>query len=153
MLMDVFLIPVGQDRYELYCEPSTDSAGTESSLPAAGLVGRLRQRRDRVYAAGRGGAAEGGAAVRARVLANDVPPLGDPAVPPPIAALVMRALNVKLVRNLWTLKGQGAAIALLIAAGEVARRRLSAPLNRPSSFDRRVTSHATAPDERAASPG
>jgi putative ABC transport system permease protein len=29
----------------------------------------------------------------------------------------MRALNVKLARNLWTLKGQGAAIALVIATG------------------------------------
>ena len=29
----------------------------------------------------------------------------------------MRALNIKLLRNLWTLKGQGEAIAAVIAAG------------------------------------
>ena len=29
----------------------------------------------------------------------------------------MRALNIKLLRNLWTLKGQGVAIAAVIAAG------------------------------------
>ncbi len=41
--MDVFVIPIGRDRYELYCETSTDSDGLESA-PAAGLLGRLRHR-------------------------------------------------------------------------------------------------------------
>ena len=42
MLMDVFVIPVGRDRYELYCEPAAEIANPEA--PAAGLAGRLRHR-------------------------------------------------------------------------------------------------------------
>jgi hypothetical protein len=40
--MDVFVIPVGPDRYELYCEQafSRDSAST----PQSGIVGRVRTR-------------------------------------------------------------------------------------------------------------
>ena len=41
--MDVFVIPISRDRYELYCETSTDSDGLESA-PVAGLLGRLRHR-------------------------------------------------------------------------------------------------------------
>jgi hypothetical protein len=41
--MDVFVIPVGRDRYELYCETSTDSDALESA-PAAGPLGKLRHR-------------------------------------------------------------------------------------------------------------
>ena len=42
--MDVFLISVGRDRYELYCESSTDAEGTVESLPPSGVFGRLRER-------------------------------------------------------------------------------------------------------------
>lgn len=42
MLMDVFVIPVGRDRYELYCEPS--AANPDDAVPAAGFAGRLRHR-------------------------------------------------------------------------------------------------------------
>jgi len=42
--MDVFVIPIGRDRYELYCEPSGDSDGADEGIPATGLLGRLRQR-------------------------------------------------------------------------------------------------------------
>ena len=41
--MDVFVIPISRDRYELYYETSTDSDGLESA-PVAGLLGRLRHR-------------------------------------------------------------------------------------------------------------
>ena len=41
--MDVFVIPIGRDRYELYCETSTDSGALEG-LPATGVFGRLRHR-------------------------------------------------------------------------------------------------------------
>lgn len=44
VLMDVFVIPMGRDRYELYCEPSADPGAAEASPPAAGLIGRLRHR-------------------------------------------------------------------------------------------------------------
>jgi hypothetical protein len=42
--MDVFVIPVGRDRYELYCEPSSDAEAEEAVPPPAGVVGRLRHR-------------------------------------------------------------------------------------------------------------
>lgn len=42
--MDVYVIPVGRDRYELYCEPSVDPESTADSVPVTGIVGRLRQR-------------------------------------------------------------------------------------------------------------
>jgi len=41
--MDVFVIPVGPDQYELYCEQPF-SREHASSTPAAGIVGRVRQR-------------------------------------------------------------------------------------------------------------
>jgi hypothetical protein len=41
--MDVFVIPIGRDRYELYCEASTDGDVVES-VPPTGLLGRLRYR-------------------------------------------------------------------------------------------------------------
>jgi hypothetical protein len=40
--MDVFLIPVGPDRYELYCEQPV--SGDEPVEPSAGLFSRLRHR-------------------------------------------------------------------------------------------------------------
>jgi hypothetical protein len=46
VLMDVFVIPVGRDGYELYCEPSAEAA-PDASDPAAGFTGRLRDRFDR----------------------------------------------------------------------------------------------------------
>ncbi len=42
--MDVFVIPIDRDRYELYCEPSVDSDAPLESVPATGIVGRLRHR-------------------------------------------------------------------------------------------------------------
>jgi hypothetical protein len=40
--MDVFVIPIGRERYELYCEPSRETTMADPS--AAGLRGRLRNR-------------------------------------------------------------------------------------------------------------
>jgi hypothetical protein len=45
--MDVFVIPVGRERYELYCEPSAGTATPDPAEPAAGFAGRLRDRFDR----------------------------------------------------------------------------------------------------------
>jgi len=42
--MDVFVIPIGRDRYELYCEPSADADDDKDAVPAAGVIGRLRYR-------------------------------------------------------------------------------------------------------------
>jgi hypothetical protein len=44
--MDVFVIPIGGDRYELYCEPSGETTVGDDSAPATGLIGRLRDRFD-----------------------------------------------------------------------------------------------------------
>ena len=41
--MDVFVVPVGPDKYELYCETSPD-AGLPDEPPAEGLIGKLRAR-------------------------------------------------------------------------------------------------------------
>jgi hypothetical protein len=43
--MDVFVIPIGRDRYELYCESHTDPATTAADDPeASGLVGRISRK-------------------------------------------------------------------------------------------------------------
>lgn len=42
--MDVFVIPIGGERYELYCEPPADPETAADAVPAGGLLGRLRQR-------------------------------------------------------------------------------------------------------------
>jgi hypothetical protein len=43
MLMDVFVVPVGPDKYELYCETSSDGDVTQDPQQE-GLFGRLRNR-------------------------------------------------------------------------------------------------------------
>jgi len=42
--MDVYVIPIGQDRYELYCEPLVDPQSEADGEPSGGLFGRLRRR-------------------------------------------------------------------------------------------------------------
>lgn len=42
--MDVYVIPIGRDRYELYCEPPVDPESAAEAVPASGVLGRLRQR-------------------------------------------------------------------------------------------------------------
>jgi hypothetical protein len=43
--MDVFLVPLGVDRHELYCEPSDDDETTVGAeTPAPGFFARLRRR-------------------------------------------------------------------------------------------------------------
>jgi len=42
--MDVYVIPIGRDRYELYCEPGGESDADAEAVPATGLIGRLRHR-------------------------------------------------------------------------------------------------------------
>ena len=50
--MDVYVIPVGRDRYELYCEPTADAEFEADGEPPRGLVGRLwRQFSDTIRAA------------------------------------------------------------------------------------------------------
>ena len=40
--MDVFVIPVDRDRYELYCEPSIGQDAIAESVSPSGLIGKLR---------------------------------------------------------------------------------------------------------------
>lgn len=41
--MDVYVIPIGPDRYELYCEPSADPE-LAADAPQVGMIGKLRHR-------------------------------------------------------------------------------------------------------------
>jgi Mitochondrial K+-H+ exchange-related len=41
--MDLFLIPLGGDRYELYCEPHAIAAEPEPDAQVGGFVGRLKR--------------------------------------------------------------------------------------------------------------
>jgi len=43
--MDVFLVPLGAERHELYCEPSDDDeAAADTGAPAPGFFARMRRR-------------------------------------------------------------------------------------------------------------
>ncbi len=42
--MDVYVIPIGRDRYELYCEPSPEAESDADAVPTTGPLGRLRHR-------------------------------------------------------------------------------------------------------------
>ena len=45
MLMDVFVIPIGRDRYELYCEPSAEAPAADDGASAPpGFIARMRDR-------------------------------------------------------------------------------------------------------------
>ena len=104
--MEVFVIPIGRDRYELYCESSADAA-TESA-PASGMLGRLRRYFSAVLRS-----AEERQHRRCGVYAA-----GEEAEP---KAGVVRAVQYRLLgwigqriaeqRLLWSLRGQTAAVA------------------------------------------
>lgn len=42
--IDVYVIPIGRDQYELYCEPSVEPPSEVAGEPTAGIVGRFRRR-------------------------------------------------------------------------------------------------------------
>ena len=43
--MDVFLVPLGTERHELYCEPSDDDEATaDTGAAAPGFFSRMRRR-------------------------------------------------------------------------------------------------------------
>jgi hypothetical protein len=46
VLMDVFVIPIGRERYELYCEPLAETSAADPTGSATGLSGRLRRKFD-----------------------------------------------------------------------------------------------------------
>jgi len=103
-VMDVYVIPVGRDRYELYCEP-VDPESAADAVPTTGVIGGLRRRfsamlraaedrQHRQHAAG-GGADEQGGPSRA---------LQD-------RALGWVAQRIAEQRLLWNLRRQTSAVA------------------------------------------
>ncbi|MBI4887009.1 MAG: hypothetical protein HY824_07945 [Acidobacteria bacterium] len=104
--MEVFVIPIGRDRYELYCEPSDDQDGIDTE-PPAGLFGRLRhkfgvvlraaeERQHRHPQADPGGAGSGAGPVR--VLQD--------------RALGWVAHRIAEQRLLWNLRRETSAVAV-----------------------------------------
>lgn len=97
--MDVFVIPVGRDHYELYCESASHlPAGAEE--PAVGLFGRLRHRfstmlhaAEEQYRRGDVRQAEG---IRARLQDR---------------VMAWMAQRIAEQRLLWNLRGETTAIA------------------------------------------
>ena len=48
--MDVFLIPLGGDRYELYCEAPVEEPESDVEPPKSGLIARLKHQFSTVLA-------------------------------------------------------------------------------------------------------
>lgn len=42
--MDVYVIPVGREHYELYCEPSADAESISDADATPGYIAKLRQK-------------------------------------------------------------------------------------------------------------
>lgn len=42
--MDVYVVPIGVDRYELYCEVAAGEQGPNDEPPPTGIIGRLRHK-------------------------------------------------------------------------------------------------------------
>jgi len=116
--MDVYLVPAGSDRYELYCE----TASAAPDVPASGAASSIRQRLTAVF--------------RRAVAEGEGQRLGDPAASSQSA--VRRAITRKLAdavaeqRLLWQLRSQDRAQLVHpddltgAQAWEVARRQLTA---------------------------
>jgi hypothetical protein len=103
--MDVFLVPVAPDRYELYCEGADEPApAVDAAAPPSGMVGRMARRfREQLAEAERERKRGGGA------LAAGEPP------PPFLARLKARSLrwiveSIAEQRLLWELRGRADAL-------------------------------------------
>jgi hypothetical protein len=68
--MDVFLIPLGENRYELYCEAPVDEIGTDQE-PPRGLFARLKSRFTQMLAAAERARNRGGS-----IAEDERPPTG-----------------------------------------------------------------------------
>lgn len=129
--MDVFLIPLGADRYELYCEPRAIAPELEPDAQIGGIMGRLKRYFRDVLTA-----AEQARAHRAS------PPAGEPAVKTGIIArlkargLAWIADAIAAQRLLWALRQTPAATLLFPAdlgsaeADDCARRVLQRDADR-----------------------
>ena len=98
--MDVFVIPVGADRYELYCEQPV--AGDEPIEPTTGWIGRLRRKF--------------GGLIRAAEERHRTGPPGDDAAKGWAGKIQDRAMawvaeRIAEQRLLWNLRGETSATA------------------------------------------
>lgn len=97
--MDVFVIPISRDRYELYCEPTGDPNADIDAVPASGFLGRLRANFSAMLRAAEEGQR------RPRAEASYWRRLQD-------RALGWVAQRIAEQRLLWNLRGQSVAVAL-----------------------------------------
>ena len=107
-MMDVFVIPFGPDRYELYCEASIDADAMESA-PTGGVLSRLRHRFGVTLRA-----AEGRQIRRRDARAADA---GGELTAGPLKTLRDRVLGwvarrITEQRLLWSLRRQTSAVAV-----------------------------------------
>jgi hypothetical protein len=134
--MDVYLIPLGADRYELYCEPRAAEAEPEPDAEVQGLMGRLKRYFHEVLAAAEEARKSRHAAAESRSDAETPPaPTGL------YARLKMRSLawiadKIAEQRLLWALRQQESATLNYPAdlaqheADDIARRILQRDADR-----------------------
>jgi len=105
--MDVFLIPVGRDRYELYCEPSHEDEPEEAPAPSAGFVNSLKYRATALLRA-----AEKRQRERDRSGVAPEPPTGPFYRRIQDHVFEWAARRIAEQRLLWNLRGQKTAVAV-----------------------------------------
>jgi hypothetical protein len=105
--MDVFVIPVGRDRYELYCEPSHDAEAEEPAAPPAGLVDKLKHRATTLLRA-----AEKRQQERDKLGVAAEPPTGPFYRRIQDHVLEWASRRIAEQRLLWNLRGQKTAVAV-----------------------------------------
>ena len=105
--MDVFVIPMGPDRYELYCEASTDGDLIES-VPPTGLLGKLRYRFGAMLRAVDEEQQHGG---DGHAASDGAPPTSG--LPTGLKSRILRAVARRIAdqRLLWSLRRQTAVVA------------------------------------------
>jgi hypothetical protein len=133
--MDVFLIPLGADRYELYCEPRAITPELEPDAQVTGVMGRLKRYFHDVLKAAEQARTTGPASGDATNAAN---PGGKPGI---LARLKTRGLTwiadaIAAQRLLWALRQETEAVLLFPAdmrpaeADDAARRLLQRDADR-----------------------
>jgi hypothetical protein len=134
--MDVFLIPLGADRYELYCEARAIAPELEPDAQVTGLMGRLKRYFREVLAAAEQARTSRAAQTEPRGTAAD--PVAKPGV---TARLKTRGLawiadKIAEQRLLWALRQEQSATLVYPAdlsqgeADDVARRVLQRDADR-----------------------
>jgi Mitochondrial K+-H+ exchange-related len=132
--MDVYLIPLGADRYELYCEPRAIAPELEPDAEVQGMMGRLKRYFRDVIAA-----AEHARKARSSAAASQAPASGETAgiyARTKHRALAWIADKIAEQRLLWALRQQESATLVYPAdvsqheADDIARRILQRDADR-----------------------